>query len=316
MTWMPTVSGRAVDLVLPVREQVDFSDIAWALAHENRYHGNGQVPVSVAHHTLIGLDICPERLRPYWLLHDAHEARIGDLANPVREALAAVADAELAEGAGSTIRAALQILKRRHDEVIHAAAGLKMPSKAQREEIAAIDARCLVLEFCTFHRPSERPRRFQREGVPEERTTRRFMAPDKMAPHPATRFRYYRRPLRDPDAATGRRPLPCCAQGADRRHGGRMSKSHAHTLKKTKRKLKKINAYLLRRELERRGEPYATIACACHGRKGIDFGAADTAKHCLSQGDLREAAIWIARAYPDFGRLEQLIARALPATEG
>jgi len=49
------------------------------LADINRYNGAALKQISVAAHTLIVCDAAPDAVKPWALLHDAHEARIGDI---------------------------------------------------------------------------------------------------------------------------------------------------------------------------------------------------------------------------------------------
>lgn len=188
MTWLPSVSGRAIDLVDPTAAQVDFRDMAHALANLNRYGGHGFHPVSVGLHLLIGLDLCPEPVKPYWLLHDGHEERLGEITTPSRQALVAVARELGGDAGGALVKDAIDEFKRRHDAVIHAAAGLPMPSATVRGHIAEIDLRCLATEHRDFHRPSDRPWHHETAGVQPARTVRRWQTPEKIADQLYARF--------------------------------------------------------------------------------------------------------------------------------
>lgn len=187
MTWIPGRTGKVIELLQPTVEQVDFDDIAWSLAHTNRYAGHGQVPVSVGLHTLIGLDLAPPPLRPLWLLHDAAESRIGELTFPAKEALFAIGD-EVAPG---TVRATWREFGRRHDNVIHAAAGLRLPSDAQKDAIKAIDLRALATEHRDFHQPSERPWAHELAGIEPDKRAHKWRAPDRFADQLLAAFRRY-----------------------------------------------------------------------------------------------------------------------------
>lgn len=179
MTWLPSRSGKAIDLVDPVAAQVDFRDMAHALANTNRYIGHGDTQVSVALHLLIGLDLCPDDLKAHWLLHDGHEERLGDIARPTLDALAEIASFGHVDGR-STLLWAVREFKLRHDRVIYAAAGLPMPTTLQREAIEAIDLRCLATEHRDFHRPSARSWRHERDGIAPAKRAHRWQSPDKI----------------------------------------------------------------------------------------------------------------------------------------
>lgn len=196
MTWLPSLSGRAIDLVDPTPAQVDFRDMAHALANLNRYGGHGQIQVSVALHILIGLDLCPEVLKPHWLLHDGHEERLGEITTPALQALRAMAD-DIRPGGGELFGDAVREFKLRHDRAIHAAAGLPMPSEDMRRQIAAVDLRCLAVEHRDFHRPSERLWAHETAGVEPARSIRRWQSPDKLAEQLLARFERYLPALRE-----------------------------------------------------------------------------------------------------------------------
>lgn len=84
--WLQTRSGRAFPLVDPEPSDVHWPDVVYALAHINRFGGHVG-PYSVAQHSVL----VAEQLRPEWraygLLHDAHEAFIGDIPTPLKKLL-------------------------------------------------------------------------------------------------------------------------------------------------------------------------------------------------------------------------------------
>lgn len=90
-TYARLINGALVDLCDLRAEQVDFSAIAAALARGIRYAGNTAVPVSIAQHTLIAADCARAQgaawAVPFVLLHDAHEAFIGDITTPAAKAI-------------------------------------------------------------------------------------------------------------------------------------------------------------------------------------------------------------------------------------
>jgi hypothetical protein len=104
-------SGRGWDLMNPSADQVYWRDIADHLGRIYRFTGGTNY--SVAQHCCMVADILPASLRVYGLLHDAHEAYLGDIAQPMKRALA------LWGGRG-----ALDILVTTHDNAICKAAGI------------------------------------------------------------------------------------------------------------------------------------------------------------------------------------------------
>jgi len=163
MTWLQTSSGRAFDLVSPSSDDVNFeTDIAEALARIPRFTGHVRSgPYSVAQHCVIGAHaIYRETQRrdiaAAFLLHDAHEAYIGDIATPAAEALAAYGGLIALNNSGTEaagkggmrlVESALKLLKRRLDAAIHEAAGIIYPLPDDvREAVKLYDLRMLATE--------------------------------------------------------------------------------------------------------------------------------------------------------------------------
>jgi len=127
--WIQTASGKAFDLLKPDPAMVDLeNDIAGPLARLARFSGHiASGPYSVAQHSVEGADALlretgDERLAALFLLHDAHEAYLGDLTTPVQAALVDIADSKAGPGAGARLYACLALLRKGVDEAIHAAA--------------------------------------------------------------------------------------------------------------------------------------------------------------------------------------------------
>ncbi|HEY1310075.1 MAG TPA: hypothetical protein VGF02_03930 [Pseudolabrys sp.] len=157
MSWIQTLKGRAFDLSNPTPEMVDFAEIAETLARINRYAGASEKPISVAQHSLIAFDAAAPEDRAAVLLHDAHEALIGDIITPTAQEIAATLAAQAGEEASESFKFALLTLKTRIDTAIFAAAGLKMPDLAQWRRIRAADLTALATERRDFLARSPRP---------------------------------------------------------------------------------------------------------------------------------------------------------------
>ena len=163
MIWTQTRNGNAFNLLHPAVEDINFQEIADTLAGVYRWCGSARRDVSVAMHTLIAVDAAPEALKPYVLLHDAHEAFMGDITTPAQKAIAAIA-VELAtlgqvknpERAGRIVEIAIEGLKRRMDTVIFKAANLPMPTKEQSQGIKLADQISLMTERRDFLMPPPR----------------------------------------------------------------------------------------------------------------------------------------------------------------
>lgn len=178
MTWMASVSGASVELLHPKVNEVNFRDIATGLSGINRYNGHFAKTITVAQHLIIGCEIAPPELRPWWLLHDAHEERVGDVTTPVKETWNSLAREMFGDPAGVMIERVRKEFERRHDTVIHQAAGLPLPTKAQKAEIKRIDWITLATERRDFLPRQERPWWFDRYCIqPHSRVYRPLPAP-------------------------------------------------------------------------------------------------------------------------------------------
>jgi len=98
-----TATGRRFYPQDPRAAEVHLSDIAYALANTNRWNGHTDPPISVAWHSIHvaalarslaehdGVD--PDEACLYGLLHDAHEAYVGDMVRPILEYMGSEFDA-------------------------------------------------------------------------------------------------------------------------------------------------------------------------------------------------------------------------------
>lgn len=151
--WVQTASGKAFPLIGADPALVDFpTDIAGALARTARFSGHiASGPYSVAQHSVEGADALlrdtgDKRLAALFLLHDAHEAYVGDIATPVQWALVDLASTYAGEKAGQLMRQSMKALEHHLDEAIHKAAGIALSTEAERQIIKAMDIRMLITE--------------------------------------------------------------------------------------------------------------------------------------------------------------------------
>lgn len=129
-------SGRIVDLSNPTEHDIDFRDVAEALAKLCRFTGATNAHYSVAQHSVLVAQICPPHLSAYALLHDAHEAYTGDIATPMKRLINYEAEKRVIE----TIEA-------RFDAAIYKAAGLPWPLGAgEMTAIKAADQMAFIAE--------------------------------------------------------------------------------------------------------------------------------------------------------------------------
>lgn len=89
--WIQTFGGGKFDILDPKVQDVDPVMLAHSLAKLCRFTGHSKQFYSVASHSLLVADLVAglgrEDLRPHALLHDAHEAVIGDWSTPLKRAL-------------------------------------------------------------------------------------------------------------------------------------------------------------------------------------------------------------------------------------
>lgn len=88
--WIQTFTGRRFPIWDPQPEDVDPWDIIHALARLCRFTGHATTSYSVAQHSVLAAEQFepgPVALQLRALLHDAHEAYVGDLSRPIKSCL-------------------------------------------------------------------------------------------------------------------------------------------------------------------------------------------------------------------------------------
>jgi 5'-deoxynucleotidase YfbR-like HD superfamily hydrolase len=83
-----TRSGKQLDLLQPDPAAIDLHDIAGSLSKQCRYNGHTQQFYSVAQHSVLLAEAVPSRYAALALLHDAPEAYVGDLVQPLKAEIA------------------------------------------------------------------------------------------------------------------------------------------------------------------------------------------------------------------------------------
>ena len=128
MAWMQTNTGKKFDLTSPNPRLVDFEhDVAPALGKLARFVGQTDCDLgySVAQHCVLGAETLHDltgsnRLASLFLLHDAHEAYIGDISQPFVAFMNEQYPKYFFGGKLGDLKAAL-------DAAIHTAAGVPPP---------------------------------------------------------------------------------------------------------------------------------------------------------------------------------------------
>lgn len=91
--WIQTFTGRQAWPLNPRVEDICIEDIAHALSQLCRYTGHTRGFYSVAQHSVLAAEHCPEAAR-WALMHDAAEAYLADVARPVKRFLGGYQEAE------------------------------------------------------------------------------------------------------------------------------------------------------------------------------------------------------------------------------
>lgn len=136
MLWVTTPSGRKWSLLRPSSNDVSGDDIAQNLSLQVRYNGSLGA-YTVAEHSVHCHDEAIRRNLPTdWcfmiLLHDAHEAYLGDFVTPVTNALSVMLEEMDLTQSGRAANKALDKLRQRTDRVIWQALGVpdSLPGEA------------------------------------------------------------------------------------------------------------------------------------------------------------------------------------------
>lgn len=134
---METYSGALLNLVEPQIEDISFHDIARSLSNLSRFAGHGWKFYSVAQHSCVVAGLLPEHLRHHGLLHDAHEAFVGDISSPVKAALGKVIPG---------FSGAFRQIESRLIGLIYEKADFKLPTPAESAQVKKADLVALAIE--------------------------------------------------------------------------------------------------------------------------------------------------------------------------
>lgn len=89
MNYLRTWRGNDVHFAAPRIETIDIRDIAHHLSMIPRFNAGTEMPYFVSQHSVLVSTILAGKKAPPWLqmlglLHDAHEAYVGDITSPMR----------------------------------------------------------------------------------------------------------------------------------------------------------------------------------------------------------------------------------------
>lgn len=132
-----TSTGIAVNLVDPQPEMFCIEDIAWSLGMQCRYNGHTKWFYSVAQHCVnVAHCMLRDERTPKQaldgLLHDAHEAYLGDIISPVKRI--------------DGIHQPLDWAAKRIDDAIYEALGHAIPNQETAELVKQMDMSMLMTE--------------------------------------------------------------------------------------------------------------------------------------------------------------------------
>jgi uncharacterized protein len=82
--WIITFTGARIEPMSPDPQDIHVEDIAHSLANQCRFTGHVSSFYSTAQHCVLGSYLVPDEDRLAFLLHDASEAYISDIASPVK----------------------------------------------------------------------------------------------------------------------------------------------------------------------------------------------------------------------------------------
>ncbi|WP_157727479.1 hypothetical protein [Stappia sp. ES.058] len=189
--WKHMTSGRIVDLAHLTADDIHWPDIVSALSGLARYDAaTSNCLYFVAQHACLAHDNAsgPPVARLIALLHDAHEAFIGDITTPTNDFLdylnaasGAISFLDYTNGANGAVSMLIHVAKRRLDRAIFAAAGIRPDDAATyRPMIDALDARLLATEVRDLCAESRKPGAWGKLAEPLK-TRIKPWGPDKAA---------------------------------------------------------------------------------------------------------------------------------------
>jgi uncharacterized protein len=179
--WAHTATGAAVDLLAPTQDMICPLDISQSLSMTCRFSGAAEKFISVAEHSVnvarhLAAKGYSKEVQLHGLLHDAHEAYLGDMTTPVRRAIYASIKSDHPVGVADAFSNAWSDLKTQLDAVIFATLGLPTPDKDSHNAVGHADRAVLMAEREQCLAPSDHswgmiyditiPAKIRCEGLP------------------------------------------------------------------------------------------------------------------------------------------------------
>ncbi|MEM7301875.1 MAG: hypothetical protein AAF468_12385 [Pseudomonadota bacterium] len=164
---MQTYTGRAFNIDWPKAEQVHIDDILYPLANLNRFNGHTRFPWSVLQHSLLCMRLAEQifpgdnAARLHALMHDFHEAYVGDITTPQQFALRL----RSSEPFSGMSMVSLTVLI---DRAIYGHLGFERPEMRHEQQVKHIDAVALATERKWCLNPAIEPIDWGEEVEPAE----------------------------------------------------------------------------------------------------------------------------------------------------
>lgn len=152
--WFETYTGQKFWPLDPRKEDINLYDIAWALSHICRFGGHALCFYSVAQHSIWVSRHVPPELALAGLLHDAHEAYVGDMIRPLKREVNANTD-----GFWSLVEHKIQ-------KCITDVLGGAIPDQEASQAISKADNQALATERRDLRRKTDHP--WECDGLEQE----------------------------------------------------------------------------------------------------------------------------------------------------
>lgn len=134
------LSGRLIDLQNPTIKDIYFDDIAWSLSGQIRYNRHIPLDYTVARHSIIMSYAVDEEHAMEALLHDAGEAYLSDVVNPLKKLFPEIEKME--------DRITALIMKKYHPKLV-----IENGEYKKSDAVARADHEIYVHECWRFGRP-------------------------------------------------------------------------------------------------------------------------------------------------------------------
>ena len=153
---MKTFSGHNAPLPSEYQndgQPADAVDIVFHLGRTRRFGGWGHPEWTVLHHVVLATNLWLKKYGAkgahFALLHDYHEAYIGDIPSPIKQCL------------GTEGKKGLKALADHLDQEIYHSLGVELPDAENKRRIKVVDFSCLLIEARQFGTPGTVNRVFQ-----------------------------------------------------------------------------------------------------------------------------------------------------------